>query len=58
MKTNTTLPIDAVKALQVASQVKDTPDDPMARRTAVDNAIDSIKKKYPQFFKEQDHEIN
>ena len=58
MTTSTTLPIDAVKALQQASLVKDTPEDPMARRKAIDSTIDRIKTKYPQFFKEQDHEIN
>lgn len=56
METSTTLPADAIAALQAAFSTPITGNNPLARRRAIDAAIESVKRKYPQFFKEQQDE--
>ncbi len=45
------LPIPAQIELMKAAQVKNTPSDPMARRKAMDLAIERVKTRYPTYFR-------
>lgn len=49
----TTLPPAAVSMLQRAAQTPITPEDPLARVKAVEQASTRVRREYPQFFKEQ-----
>lgn len=46
------LPSDAAKLLRQAAQTPITRADPLARVKAIEKAIERVKRKYPQFFKE------
>ena len=45
------LPLEAALALQRASQVKNTRQDPLARAKAVNRAIRYVRLQYPMFFR-------
>lgn len=49
---STLLPPDARQVLIDASKTPVTAADAMARRKAIDQAIQRVKRKYPQFFKD------
>lgn len=50
------LPQDAISMLKRASLVENTPDDPRRRQKAVEHAIARVKREFPSFFREEDHE--
>ena len=45
------LPIGAVLALQKAAATPHDPRDPLKRRKAIEQAIESVRAKHPDFFK-------
>lgn len=49
---NSHLPKEATEMLRKAALDPKYNNDPIARRRAVDNAIDTVKRKYPQYFRE------
>lgn len=48
---NSLLPVDAQIELMRAAQTPITEDDPLARRKAVDKAIERVKSRYPNYFR-------
>jgi len=48
---HTALPIAAQRELMAAAETPITPEDPMARRKAVDAAMTRVRQKYPEFFR-------
>lgn len=49
--THRVLPIGAVLALQRAAATPHDPRDPLKRRKAIEQAIESVRAKHPDFFK-------
>jgi hypothetical protein len=45
------LPISAQRELMAAAETPITPEDPLARRKAVDRAMERVKQKYPEYFR-------
>lgn len=53
MQAATTLPPAAVRLLQFAAAVAPTKADPLARVKAIEAATEQVRRRWPQFFKEQ-----
>jgi len=47
---HTVLPVEAQLILRRAASTPITEEDPLARRRAVDSAIDKVKRDYPEYF--------
>lgn len=47
------LPPEAAKLLAEAAKVRDSPEDPNARRREIDDAIRKVRTKYPEYFKQE-----
>jgi hypothetical protein len=48
---NNVLPKEAQRELMRAAQTPITEQDPLARRKAIDKAVERVQAKWPQFFK-------
>lgn len=46
------LPKEAASLLRKAALDPQYNDDPLGRRRAVDNAIDTVKRRFPQYFRD------
>lgn len=55
-KPHNILPLEAMLILQRAANTPITADDPLARVKAIEQAIQRVKREYPQMFNQEEYQ--